>query len=414
VIKDYNYYFSIKNGDGNKFLKYSKSLLKKGKKSKFIIQYSECTEPLIEDGIVSNLTEVKTDDHAYLKRFMQNDLRENTILFTFDDNELDFWKFDSDDYTYFSSMKQTDIDEVVNAIEKECNIKNINEITGINSKSGLSHKLLDVKHIASIGRDKLPAFLDSLSSYRWLTAGTFRQAICNINWDFNKIVDENKKSKIFTNLELNIPFHIKDNFHKQETVFGKFVRLYFDWICSGSSRSFQEHYNFTCEQILSFTQYIMSPVQLEYASALLARDLGFTPLYNIGKAIKDIDVRATSIHHHRSNDWKKSLKRMGIDYKKRFSTKVIDSLESGHLNFQCKNYFHIKTHKVVTSKSAPIIYFSPVSPVDTDLKDWISLEELITTSESKYLSEFFSLCEYYYKNMDSQGEIINKVTIKSA
>ena len=225
-------------------------------------------------------------------------------------------------------------------------------------------KLIPAKLVTVIPRASLLAPIDSLSVWQSFNRRTFQpmfssnsgSALEKINW-------------LKTEASLT-PLKISDNETLQETPFGKFVRLYLNSKISDDNQVFC---NLSKDELTQTIFGILNPAQVETIALHLCRDINFTVDVGLGKGLDIADVKGTVRHLNatdRKNRTQAALKKLefaGVN----FSEKLRTNIEAtASIRFQCK-----AKKTAVTDELGTVLLIQPGTQ-DAHKKDTLFLESL--------------------------------------
>ncbi len=254
---------------------------------------------------------------------------------------------------------------------------------GKKSNSIFKHALIQLKIVKIAERNNLPPAIDSLSTYQYLTRGTLRHIG---RMGSSRVQEDLKKSlqgqdfleipRCFKNKQTNAIEFKKDS-EIRETPIARLYRYVLDTLIGEDTTACPIK-----DELLPY--WMITPVQLEAAAAIFARDLNYMPQFYIAKSTQHVDVRAEKI-----------MMDSGIpEEKKKIIEKLCEVLNLNEIikkniiTIQCKNYEnvildHIHADILFTPqslpKSAPMSDSCPREITRLDLETVIETIKQLTT-----------------------------------
>ena len=395
MAESFTYYFSVKVGFGNDFLKgtIDNANSDPERKAFFWVGYNDMDIPLLSGDVISEELKKGYKDLYYLTLMSSIPrYREQTRLITYTKSHMQIWRI-------AGPVRDLPLDEFL-AHRKDCGANHPDYDKNATEKNKAIPVFLEMEK----SRDRLPACIDSLRVHNYLNRGTFRP-LFSINGDLageGSIKSEKLKNQFLRTGEVSIPL-IKQETEKKshETPFACYARKYLDWFRDGNEqRSFQETYQLDETDVYELAFLMMSPDQLETAAMMFAMSLGLLPDVGIGKALDTIDVRASLRY---KKDWKNDAEEkvmviqeiMGKNYllspeiKKRL-------IRNGTLLIQCKDYAE------VPELADHVLCFLPwaKSPDGrtitlSQLKDYLSLAD--NANKFNQFRDWLNLLMFYYQ-----------------
>ncbi len=207
------------------------------------------------------------------------------------------------------------------------------------------------------------------------------------------------KMKRKTKSGINKPYELT------ETVFGKFVRIYLNYLIDSHNdeSSAQDSYfrKLSDEKIYSIITSVLNPAQVETLAYHLSLDLRLTPDVGLGKGLDVADVKASCRHHSEAESEKiilnviKTLKELKVDLSDKLEQRIKKEktvriqCKAGNISTKNKNeeILYLETPK--KDKDRNTIY------TDTLSKAALKLEECKEFApELNNCKSFFRLLKY--------------------
>lgn len=155
----------------------------------------------------------------------------------------------------------------------------------------LEFSYFEVKLQSIHERDRLPACLDSLAVYQYLSRGTFRplsRVGAGRDEFLKKSISKDRELVRLSSYSFNRNKRVVAEKTDDECYLAYLYRILLDHLISGSPDDRKSFFK-------GIEHYLLAPVQLEAAAALFLRDLGYMPDFYVGKSLDRIDVRGRKI-----------------------------------------------------------------------------------------------------------------------
>lgn len=285
------YYFFMKVGFSNSFLKHAEAL------GGLWVGFGGTPLPRFEsEGLCIKSAKEKAD-LRYLAVASSALWRDEVRIVTYSKDALLIWKPTAD----FRSLSPSDggIDwadkNLYKNFDKTWHKHTKDELGGVGSEKFFKEyfgptgwKLLPASLENVVSRELLIAPIDSLSVWQSFSRNTF-QPMFSLEGN-----ESTGKLSWLTSQSGLDPMQISSSESLQERPFGKFIRLYLDkFALKNEESSFMDLSDVEKEHSVLA---ILNPAQVETAAMLMCKDLGLTVDVGIGKGLDTVDVKATVRH----------------------------------------------------------------------------------------------------------------------
>jgi hypothetical protein len=342
-----HYYFVMKVGFGNVFLRYAKEW----------------------NGLW--VGEPSKHDQSMLHFALQPEVRSMVRILTYSGDRLFVWKVTGNREVLPERVASLNMwrEEATYARFGKTFLKHVESNGGFESESFKSMfnrwTLLPCELDFEIPRSRLVAPIDSLAVYRYLNSGTFRP-VFTIAKDRRIAAVENFCPELLSMMPGK----------KIETEFGRFARYYFEQY----ARPLADNIDFrdrplsvlSEEDVERLVVSILNPAQIETVATLLMLDFGITPDVGVGKGLDYVDVRGSFRHlpsERRTLTGEhvlKALAALGI----RVSDRLAENVKKDYsLAVQCKAYKN-------ASIEAGVLLLKPGGGSSNERLDSLAVEDL--------------------------------------